>query len=237
VLNTIVAESLDYVATELERAVGARPSPARLQLGVITVLKKLIKQHKRAIFDGDNYSEEWHAEAERRGLPNLRDSVQAFNVLKAKKNLDLFRKYGVLGKAEYESRIHIAVEKFVKQLTIEAETMVSMARGWIFPAALEHQRRMAETVAATKAAGVDAGDTVSALREFVDLVDEFRRRIADVERLAAHHESEPLKHAAQMSRELKPAMAKLREAGDTIESLVAADLWPMPSYRDLLFLK
>ncbi len=237
VLNTIVAESLDYVASELERAVGARPSPARLQLGVITVLKKLIKQHKRAIFDGDNYSEEWHAEAERRGLPNLRDSVQAFNVLKAKKNLDLFRKYGVLGKAEYESRIHIAVEKFVKQLTIEAETMVSMARGWIFPAALEHQRRMAEAVAATKAAGVDAGDTVSALREFVELVDEFRRRIADVERLSAHHESEPLKHAAQMSRELKPAMAKLREAGDTIESLVAADLWPMPSYRDLLFLK
>jgi glutamine synthetase len=237
VLNTIVAESLDYVATELERAVGARPSPARLQLGVITVLKKLIKQHKRAIFDGDNYSEEWHAEAERRGLPNLRDSVQAFNVLKAKKNLDLFRKYGVLGKAEYESRIHIAVEKFVKQLTIEAETMVSMARGWIFPAALEHQRRMAEAVAATKAAGVEAGDTVSALREFVNLVDEFRRRIVDVERLAAHHESEPLKHAAQMNRELKPAMAKLREAGDTIESLVAADLWPMPSYRDLLFLK
>src|SRR4029453_7360764 len=87
VLNTIVAESLDYVASELERAVGARPSPARLQLGVITVLKKLIKQHKRVIFDGDNYSEEWHAEAERRGLPNLRDSVQAFNVLKAKKNL------------------------------------------------------------------------------------------------------------------------------------------------------
>ncbi|MBA3556350.1 MAG: hypothetical protein H0W29_16580 [Gemmatimonadales bacterium] len=237
VLNTIVAESLDYVATELERAVGARSTPARLQAGVIAVLKKLIKQHKRVIFDGDNYSEEWHAEAARRGLPNLRDSVEAFNVLKARKNLELFRKYGVLGKAEYDSRIHIAVEKYVKQLAIEAETMVSMARGLILPAALEHQRRTAEAVAATKAAGVDAGETAEALREFVNLVNEFRRRTVEVERLAAHHESEPMKHAAQMSRELKPAMARLREAGDAIEGLVAADLWPMPNYRDLLFLK
>ena len=106
----------------------------------------------------------------------------------------------MLGKAEYESRIHIGVEKFVKQLAIEAETMVSMARGLILPAALEHQRRMAEAVAATKAAGVDAGDTVMALREFVDLVNEFRRRTAEVEKLAAHHEADPMKHAAQMSR-------------------------------------
>jgi len=237
VLNTIVAESLDYVATELERAVGQRPSPARLQQGVISVLKKLIKQHKRVIFDGDNYSEEWHAEAGRRGLPNLRDSVEAFAVLRARKNVDLFRKYGVLGKAEYDSRIHIAIEKYVKQLTIEAETMVSIARGLILPAALEHQRRTAEAVAATKAAGIDAGETLRALRGFVDLVDEFRRRIGEVERLANHHEDEPAKHAARLARELKPAMARLRETGDAIEAQVAADLWPLPTYRDLLFLK
>ena len=96
VLNTIVAESLDYVAGELERAVGARRSPVRLQAGVIAVLKKMLKQHKRVIFDGDNYSEEWHAEAGKRRLPNLKDSVAAFEVLRARKNGDLFRKYGVL---------------------------------------------------------------------------------------------------------------------------------------------
>jgi glutamine synthetase len=237
VLNTIVAESLDYVAGELERAVGAQPSPARLQAGVIAVLKKLIKQHKRVIFDGDNYSEEWHAEAARRGLPNLRDSVEAFGVLRARKNSDLFRKYGVLSKSEYESRTHIAIEKYVKQLQIEAETMVSIARGHILPAALEHQRRTADAVASTKAAGVDAGETARALRGFVDLVDEFRRRIADVERLSGHHEADPAKHAGQQARELKPAMARLRESGDAIEAQVAADLWPMPTYRDLLFLK
>ncbi len=237
VLNTIVAESLDYVAGELERAVGARPTVAKLQAAVLSVLKKLIKQHRRVIFDGDNYAEEWHAEAKRRGLPNLHDSVEAFAVLRARKNGDLFRKYGVLGKAEYESRIHIAIEKYVKQIGIEAETMVSMARGQILPSALEHQRRVAEAVAATKQAGVESKDTTRSLREFVDLVDEFRRRIGEVEKLAAHHEPDPARHAVQIARQLKPAMARLREVGDNLESLVAAELWPLPTYRDLLFLK
>jgi glutamine synthetase len=237
VLNTIVAESLDAVATELEQALGSRPTPARLQAAVIAVLKRLIKQHKRVIFDGDNYSEEWHAEAERRGLPNLRDSVDAFHVLKAKKNVDLFRKYGILSKAEYDSRIHIAIEKFIKQLTIEAETMVSIARSQLLPAALEHQRRLAESVAATKAAGVDPGDSAQALREFVDLVNELRRRTAEVERIGAHQESDPSRHAAVLNKQLKPAMQRLRQVGDALEGLVAAELWPWPTYRDLLFLK
>ncbi|HET7424958.1 MAG TPA: glutamine synthetase type III, partial [Gemmatimonadales bacterium] len=237
VLNTIVAESLDYVATELEKGLGAKPTPVRLQQTVIAVLKKLIKQHKRVLFDGDNYAEEWHEEAERRGLPNLRDSVAAFDVLRSRKNVDLFRKYGVLNKAEYGSRIHIAVEKYVKQLTIEAETMVSMARGQILPAAIEHQRRLADAIAATKAAGVNPGESATALKEFVALVDELRRHTADVERASSHHEADPMRHAAIINRELKPKMARLRAVGDLIESLVPASLWPLPTYRDLLFLK
>jgi glutamine synthetase len=237
VLNTIVAESLDHVATELERTVGAKPTPAKLQAGVLAVLKKLIKQHKRVLFDGDNYAEEWHREAERRGLPNLRDSVAAFHVLRAKKNGDLFRKYGVLNRSEYDSRIHIQLEKYIKQLAIEAETMVSMARNHILPAALEHQRRVAEAVTATKAAGVDAGDSAAVLREFVTLVAEFRKRTGEVERLAGHHDADPSKHAEHINRELKPAMERLRETGDALEAQVAAELWPMPNYRDLLFLK
>jgi glutamine synthetase len=237
VLNTIVAESLDYFATELEKAVGAKPTPAKLQLAVISVLKKAIKDHKRVIFDGDNYSPEWHAEAETRGLPNLRDSVDAFGVLRAKKNADLFKKYNVLSPAELDSRTHIAVEKYVKQLGIEAETMVSMARNHILPAAFRHQQLMAGTVAATKAAGVDCGDTAAALKSFVELVTSLRMATNAVERTAAHHDSDPMKHAAQISRELKPVMNELRNVVDTLETLVAADLWPLPTYRDLLFLK
>ncbi|MEO8089605.1 MAG: glutamine synthetase III [Gemmatimonadales bacterium] len=237
VLNTIVAESLDYVADQLEKAVGAKPTPAKLQAGVISVLKQLIKEHKRVIFDGDNYSEEWHAEAGRRELPNLKDSVDAFGVLRAKKNVDLFKKYGVLSKAEHDSRTHIMIEKYTKQLAIEAETMVSIARGQILPAALRHQQRLAETVASTKAAGVECADTTAALRSFVDLVTKLRNTTAAVEQASAHHDADPIKHAGQISRELKPVMAELRTVVDTLENLVAADLWPLPTYRDLLFLK
>jgi glutamine synthetase len=237
VLNTIVAESLDYVAGELEKAVGAKPTPAKLQAGVIAVLKRLIKEHKRVIFDGDNYSEEWHAEAEQRGLPNLKDSVAAFGVLRAKKNVDLFKKYGVLSRAEHDSRTYIAIEKYIKQLGIEAETMVSMARNQILPAALQHQQRTAEAIAATKAAGVDCADTTAALRSFVELVTKLRNATSSVERASTHHDADPMRHAAQISRELKPAMAELRTVVDVLETLVAADLWPLPTYRDLLFLK
>ena len=237
VLNTIVAESLDYVATELEKAAGNKPTPAKLQQAVISVLKKLISEHKRVIFDGDNYSQEWHAEAGQRGLPNLHDSVEAFGVLRAKKNAELFKKYNVLSPAELESRTHIAIEKYIKQLAIEAETMVSMARNQILPAALKHQQAVAEAIAATKAAGVECGDTTAALRSFVELVTRLRNATNAVERASAHHDADPMKHAEQISRDLKPTMNELRSVVDTLETLVAADLWPLPTYRDLLFLK
>jgi glutamine synthetase len=129
------------------------------------------------------------------------------------------------------------VEKYIKQLGIEAETMVSMARNQILPAALQHQQRMASTIGATKAAGVDDPDSTAALQSFVQLVNRLRSATTAVERVAGHHENDPMRHAAQISRELKPAMAELREVGDTLETLVAADVWPLPTYRDLLFLK
>ena len=105
--------------------------------------------HRRVLFGGDNYSAEWHEEAAKRGLPIMEDSVAAFPVLTQKKNVELFRKYGVLSKVELESRAHIAVEKFVKQLAIEADTMVAMGRTMILPAAVRHQKLLADAVTAT----------------------------------------------------------------------------------------
>jgi glutamine synthetase len=96
---------------------------------------------------------------------------------------------------------------------------------------------MAEAVTSTKAAGVDCADTTDALRSFVGLVTKLRETTAAVEKVAAHQDADPIKHATQISRELKPAMTELRSTVDTLESLVAADLWPLPTYRDLLFLK
>ncbi|HEU5051416.1 MAG TPA: glutamine synthetase III [Gemmatimonadales bacterium] len=237
VLNTIVAESLDYMATELEKAAGKHPGKAKQEEAVLAVLKKVVHQHKRVIFDGDGYSEAWHREAEKRGLPILRDSAAAFPVLGAKKTVDLFRKYDVLSPVEVESRMHIAVEKYVKQLTIESETMVSIARAQILPAALEHQTLLAQAVAATDAAGVECPEDRKALADYVTLVSRLRSAIAGVERASAFDGHEPMKHVAQINAKVKPAMEKLRQAVDTLELHVAADLWPLPTYRELLFLK
>ena len=237
VLNTIVAESLDHFAGQLEKAVGTRPTAAKLQKAVMTVLQKTIKDHKRVIFDGDGYSAEWPKEAKRRGLPIMQTSVDAFPILSSKKTVDLFKKYGVLTKPEVESRAHIAIEKYVKQLQIEAETMVSMARGMFLPAALQHQTLLAETVAATDAAGVEVEDTRKALQDFVGMVTRLRKAIAGVEKSLTHHDGDVMKHARQINDEVRPAMDELRSVVDALELNVQADLWPLPTYREMLFLK
>lgn len=237
VLNTIVAESLDYSATELQRAAGKNPTPARLQAAVMGLLKRLVKQHKRVLFAGDNYSQEWHEEAERRGLPHLRDTVDSLAALKARKNGDLFRKYGVLNKAEFDSRVHVSYEKYNKELTIEAESMVTIGRTQILPAALGYQRRMAEAVAATEAAGVKCNDTVAALGQYVNLVSRFQEALTALEKACGHHDEDPARHATWIRDKVKPAMAQVRSYADTLEGHVAADLWPLPTYREMLFLK
>ena len=237
VLNTIVAESLDEIATELERAAGNRPSEAKQEEAVLAVLKKILKQHKRVIFDGDGYSEAWHKEAVKRGLPVLQDSAAAFPVLASKKTATLFKKYEVLSPVEVESRMHIAVEKYVKQLTIEADTMVSIARSQILPAALEHQTLLAQAISSTEDAGVKVDGERQALQEYVDLVAALRAAIARVDKVCAHQDPDPMGHARHINTKVKPAMAGLREVVDTLELHVTADLWPLPTYRDLLFLK
>jgi glutamine synthetase len=237
VLNTIVAESLDHYATELEKAVGKNGSPAKLEAAALALLQRTIKDHKRVLFDGDGYSAEWHKEAARRGLPIYPDSVAAFPVLTGKKNVDLFRKYGVLSKVELESRAHIAVEKFVKQLTIEAETMVAMGRTQILPAAVRYQKLLADTVEATEDAGVKTPDGKEALAEFAGLVAKFRNGLASLEKVAALHDDDPMVHARSIKTKVRPAMAEVRAVADQLETQVAADLWPLPTYREMLMLK
>ena len=237
VLNTIVAESLDYVATELERSVGKSPTPTRVQAAAMALLKKLVKQHKRVLFGGDGYSQAWHAEAEKRGLPHLRDTVDSLKALTAARHAALFKKYGVLSKQEYDSRITVAYEKYNKELTIEAETMVTIARTQILPAVLRHQALLAQAVGSTEAAGVKCGETSAALGEFVNLVARFQEALAALEKAVAHGDDDFAKHAAWIRDKVKPAMSTLRTYADALETQVAADLWPLPTYRQLLFLK
>ena len=237
VLNTIVAESLDYVAGELEKATGRNGSPEKTLKAALPLLKKLIGEHKRVIFDGDNYTEAWHKEATRRGLPHLEDSVAAFPTLGARKTIDLFKKYGVLNKAEVDSRLHITVEKYVKQKTIEAETMVQMARQLILPAALEHQRRSAQALASTEAAGVKDARLRKSLQEHVATVGEFAAAVDALEKVGGVHDDDPMTHARHIKTKVRPAMAEVRRIADALEQVIATELWPMPTYRDLLFLK
>ena len=125
----------------------------------------------------------------------------------------------------------------MKQLTIEAETMVQMARIQILPAALRHQTLLADAVSSLEAAGVKSADQLQALKEFATLVGRFRDATAALEKEVAHHDEDPFIHAGQIQNKVRPAMAKLREYGDLLETTVSADLWPLPTYQELLFLK
>jgi glutamine synthetase len=237
VLNAMVTESLDHIATQLERALGKNPTDAKLQSAVRDLLKKIVKEHKRVIFNGDGYTAEWHAEAAERGLPNLRDSVEALPVLKSRKAVDLFRKYKIMSEAETKSRAHIHIEKFNKQVSIEADTMVGIARTQVLPAVLLHQKRLAETVAACAQAGTDADVAREELDRYAEMVRELRQKLEALEHAQEHHDEDPWAHARHIKAAVRPAMAELRAIVDELETVTAADLWPMPTYRELLFIK
>ncbi len=238
VLNTIVADSLDYVASHLEKAVGRNATLEKLESAVRPLLQEMVQEHKRIIFNGDNYSEEWHREAEKRGLPNFRNTPDAIPALGSKKAYDLFKRHKVLDRAELESRINISYSRYVEQMLIESEQMVLMARTLILPAALRHQKLLAETVTATQAVHVDCNEEKAVLNDFARMVGAF---IGAADELAeALHERGGGDHARQavyLRDKVLPQMVKLRKLGDELETQVAQDLWPMPTYRDLLFTK
>ncbi len=237
VINTIVAESLDHIATELEKRLGEDRSADKIQSSVHETLRDVIKAHKAIVFNGDNYTPDWHAEAKRRGLPNLRDTSEALPALRSDKSVALFDKYHVLSRSELESRLNIFSEKFSTQCHIEAHSMASIGRTMILPAAMEHQRRLAETVAATQGAGVDAESVRGALEDFAELAARFRDKIAVLEEVCRHGVEDPVEHARHISAAVRPAMDDLRAIGDELERYVADDLWPLPNYRELLTIR
>jgi glutamine synthetase len=235
VLNTIVAESLDYVATELEKSVAGGKS---LNQAIAALLPGIIKESKKVIFNGNGYSKEWHAEAEKRGLPNLKNTVDAIPSLISKEAIALFSKYKVLTERELHSRYEIFSETYVKTINIEAQTMLVMAKTMILPAAVRFQGEVASTVASTKAAGADAGAASDLLKTLAAAISSFSTAIAALEKVAhAHPEGDTYAHAKYMRDSVIPKMTELRTWGDTLETLVADDLWPLPTYREMLFVK
>jgi glutamine synthetase len=237
VLNTIVAESLDYMASQLERRAGKNPTPKKLETAVTALLRDVVRKHRRIVFNGDNYAEAWHAEAAERGLPNLLTTADALPVLKSRPAMSLFDKYGVLNNRELKARVEVSFERYVTILGIEARTMVTMLRTLVLPAALRAQAELAETVAATQAAGLECPDTESELRRLIEMISELRRSVVDIEKLESNHPSDPERHARHVRDKLIPAMGEARRCADALEQALPEDIWPLPTYAEMLFVR
>ena len=235
VLNTIVAESIDFIATKLEADVKGGKT---LNKAIQDLLPGILKESKKVIFNGNGYSEEWHAEAAKRGLPNLKTTVEAIPQVISKASIELFTKYKVLTEKELYSRYEIFSEKYVKEIAIEANMMVHMAKTMIMPAAMRHQSEVAGSVNATKAAGIDVGTQLEELKTLVTTIGKFQAAIKALEHAADHSATgDTYSHAKYMKESVVSKMEELRTHGDALETMVADDLWPLPTYREMLFIK
>jgi glutamine synthetase len=242
VLNTIVAESLDYVASEIEKLV---KTGTDLGVAVEKVVRETLSENKRILFNGDNYSREWHEEAERRGLPNLKTTPEALPCLVDKETLALFKKYEVLENEELVSRYHINLEAYCKTVNIESLLTANMARTMILPAALDYQQKVAQTIATTRAAvnGVNLSTQEHLLKELCEKICSLQSAIDKLESMVkeAHHEesgdheAENLNRARFFEQKVIPAMNAVRAFADELELIVDDSLWPLPKFREMLY--
>jgi len=223
VLNTIVAEAIDDLASRLESAIGASGS---LQDAVLGVVRDSYSANKQIIFGGDNYADEWYAEAERRGLYNLRTTPDALPWLLEDQTVRAFENYSVLSRRELESRFEVMAEQYVTKINIEAETAADIARTQIIPAATRH-------LAELHKAGNEAliGECSEAVEELVFAVRKLEWANEE------HPEGvELLEHAKYMRDQVITAMEAVRDVADRLERIVADDLWPLPKYSEMLFI-
>lgn len=234
VLNTMIAESFEWFANELTKRAGKNPTKAKRNSATLAVLREVVKTHRRVCFDGDGYNEDWVTEAEKRGLPHLKSTADALPVLKSKKSLDLFRKYKVLSNRELRARYEILLEQYVAILDIEANTLITMIRTQILPAGVRSQAQLADAVAATRATGIDSPATDALLHETIEAIEGVVQTLMTLEtrsRCTFKSHEKAMNHSHQS---LVPAMEAAREAADALERIVPADLWPLPTYAEML---
>ena len=230
VLNTIVAEAFAEACDELEKA-------EDFEMAVHDLIKKYATEHQRIVFNGNGYSDEWVAEAEKRGLPHLRSMVEAIPALTTEKSVAMFEKFKVFTRAELESRAEIKFENYSKAINIEARTMIDMASKQFIPAVVKYTKSLADTVIAVKAAGADAAVQSDLLTEVSALLAETKKALEALtvvtEKAAEMEEGEA--QGRYYHFEVVPAMEALRAPVDKLEMIVDKEAWPMPSYGDLIF--
>ncbi|MDM7997156.1 MAG: glutamine synthetase III [Acidobacteriota bacterium] len=233
-LNTIMADSLDYMATELEKRTGG--DPEKLNNAVQDLLQQIVRDHGSIIYNGDNYIEAWHKEAEKRGLPNLRNTVDALPVLISKKNTDLMEKYSVLSKREMESRYEIYMERYIKDIAVESRLTLEIAKTTVFPAAVKYQYQLASTALALRQ--LDKTPCTTMLDEVNALVRDLQESIVVLEKALENHvEGTTLDHAKHARDHVLPAVARVRQVVDSLECIVSDEFWPLPTYQEMLFIK
>jgi len=233
-MNTIVCESLDYCATKLEKATAG--DPKKLNGAIQSLLAEIIKECEPIIFNGDGYSKEWHEEAAKRGLLNLKATPAALGTLGDKAVKELFAKYEVLSERELQSRLHIYQEQYCKTVHMEALQTLEMARTLIFPAAIRYQNELASTCANLKMVGYEF-DT-DTLDKITGLVKDLQDAIATLTKVVTESNSHNLSEEAHFyCDDVVPAMMTVRKFADELEGWVADDIWPLPTYQEMLFIK
>jgi glutamine synthetase len=236
-LNTIVADSLDWMATAIE---SAKQKGASLHDAVQKVVQDALAENQRILFAGDNYSPDWYLEAEKRGLPNLKNTPDAVDIILAPESRELFTKHGVYATGELESRHTVMLETYIKTLNIESLLAARIAKDQILPAALRYQKELAESIVRTREASPKANvqGAVTTLDDLAEQATKFRNAIDALDRV--RHDAEALHgdvraQGRHYRDKVLPAMAQLREVGDILEHIVDDGLWPLPKYREMLF--
>jgi len=230
ILNAIVAEAFCEAADVLEKA-------EDFDLAVHDLIKEYMTKHQRIVFNGDGYSDEWVKEAARRGLPNIKSMVEAAATLTTDKAVKLFEKFGIFTKVELESREEVTYETYSKSINIEALTMIDMAKKQILPAVIKYTKSLADTVLAVKEAGADAGVQAELLNEVSAKLAEAKAALVKLEKV--EKEAAAMEDARKQAFFYKDvvfvAMEELRAPVDELEMLVDKDVWPIPTYGDLIF--
>ncbi len=235
VLNTIVAAAIDDLTTQLEEWL---ERGATLEEALRNVLRTVYQRHRRIIFNGDNYSPSWHQEAVRRGLLNLSSAVDALVLLTQPKNRELFARHGVLNERELEARQQVLLEQYAKTLTIEAESAQWIAETMIFPAALSYLQELTATANSLSALQIGCRSVSARARAIAEQLDELDTALQELHSvLRAIPMDSPRTRAEYIRDHILPALERLRPIVDYLERLVADAYWPLPSYREMLFVK
>ena len=232
VLNTIVAESFKEAADILEKV-------SDFDEAVHDMIKDLLTEHRRIVFNGNGYSQAWVEEAARRGLPNIATTVDAISALTTDKAVKLFEEFKVFTKTELESREEIEYENYAKLINIEAKTMIGMANKFIIPSVIKYVGNIANSLSTVTNACPEADISVQKelLLECSDLLSEVKIAVSNLSELTEKiaHISSAYERAKGCSEALTKAMLDLRKPVDRLEGIVDKELWPMPSYGDLMF--